>query len=45
MSEKELTELEYVREMMEDFDLTPEDTLADLLEALVDEENAIPEEN
>lgn len=30
----ELSELEYIEALMSDFDLTPEDTLADLIEAL-----------
>lgn len=30
----ELSELEFLQALMSDFDLTPEDTLADLIEAL-----------
>jgi hypothetical protein len=34
----ETTELEYVEQLLDDFDLSPDDKIADLIEALEDEE-------
>lgn len=34
-----ISDLEYVETLMSDFELTPEDSLADLIEALKDEES------
>lgn len=38
MNDDELSELEYVQCLMSDLGLTPEDTIADLLEAIRDDE-------
>ena len=43
--EVETTELDYVEQMLDDFGLGPNDKIADLIEALEDEEAESPEDD
>ena len=43
--ENELSEIEFVEALMNDFELTPEDSIADLIEALRNDEAADEGEN
>jgi hypothetical protein len=43
--EPEITELEYVEQLIEDFDLSTDDTIRDLLEALAEDDTESDEDS